>query len=151
MLARRVMTLWLMIWMLVVPLFHVHPEADHHHGDGDHVHGGTIHTVFSPDLQCEYVETIHDVDCPDVAHEHLQTSASSGHSLNHPEIDFALQTVPFDRPLQKPGLAIFELPVVESSPVRGDAGTASWQPGISLSVLYVTTAVPPRAPPFQSL
>ena len=36
--------------MLVVPFFHIHPEADHHHGDASHVHGGTVHTVFSPDL-----------------------------------------------------------------------------------------------------
>lgn len=40
--------------MLVVPLFHVHPEADHHHGEAGHVHGGTVHTVWSPDLDCEF-------------------------------------------------------------------------------------------------
>lgn len=40
--------------MFMVPLFHVHPEADHRHGEAGHVHGGTIHTVWSPDLDCEF-------------------------------------------------------------------------------------------------
>lgn len=40
--------------MLAAPLFHVHPEADHRHGEVGHVHGGTVHTVWSPDLDCEF-------------------------------------------------------------------------------------------------
>jgi hypothetical protein len=39
--------------MLVVPLFHVHPEADHRHGEAGHAHGGMAHAVWSPDLDCE--------------------------------------------------------------------------------------------------
>ncbi|HEX5646547.1 MAG TPA: hypothetical protein VFX56_06220, partial [Nitrospira sp.] len=51
---RLAALLWGSIWMLVVPLFHVHPRADHHHGEAGHVHGGTVHTVWSPDLDDEY-------------------------------------------------------------------------------------------------
>lgn len=40
--------------MLAAPLFHVHPEADHLHGEIGHVHGGTVHTAWSPDLDCEF-------------------------------------------------------------------------------------------------
>lgn len=46
--------MWASLWMLAAPLFHVHPEADHRHGEVGHVHGGTVHTVWSPDLDCEY-------------------------------------------------------------------------------------------------
>ena len=44
---------WVSLWMLAVPLFHVHPDADHLHGQAGHLHGGTVHTVMSPDLECE--------------------------------------------------------------------------------------------------
>lgn len=37
--------------MVLVPLFHVHPEGDHLYGTDGHVHGGIVHTVFSPDVE----------------------------------------------------------------------------------------------------
>lgn len=40
--------------MLTVPLFHIHPEADHRHGEAGHVHGGTVHMAWSPDLDGEF-------------------------------------------------------------------------------------------------
>ncbi len=52
--TRAAVLMWTSLWMLAVPLFHVHPEADHRHGEVGHVHGGTVHTVWSPDLDCEY-------------------------------------------------------------------------------------------------
>lgn len=51
---RAVVVLWASVWMLEAPLVHVHPEADHRHGEAGHVHGGTVHTVWSPDLDCEF-------------------------------------------------------------------------------------------------
>lgn len=45
---------WACLWMLAAPLFHVHPEADHRHGEEGHHHGGTVHTAWSPDLDCEF-------------------------------------------------------------------------------------------------
>ena len=137
--------------MLVVPLFHVHPEADHRHGDANHVHGGTIHTVFSPDLECEYTDDVHDPTCPEAAHQHLQVRGHSGHALNHPEIEFSLLTVPIDRPLPKPGITVAELPVVERTAAQRAVVVASLQPGSSHSILFLSTALPLRAPPFQSL
>ncbi|MDH5626389.1 MAG: hypothetical protein OEY21_09805, partial [Nitrospira sp.] len=50
---RVAVLLWASLWMLAAPLFHVHPEADHRHGEAGHVHGGTVHTVWSQDLDCE--------------------------------------------------------------------------------------------------
>ena len=135
----------------MVPLFHVHPEADHRHGDASHVHGGTVHTVFSPDLECEYTEIVHDPTCPKAAHQHLQARAHSGHAFNHPEIEFSLLTVPIDRPLPKPGITVAELPVVERTTAQRAVVVASLQPGSSHSILFLSTALPLRAPPFQSL
>lgn len=148
---RVVPVLWLILWMLVVPLFHVHPEADHRHGDASHVHGGTIHTVFSPDLECEYKDDVHDSTCPKAAHQHLQARAHPSHALNHPEIEFSLLTVPIDRPLPKPGITVAALPVVEHTMAQRAVVVASLQPGASHTILFLSTALPLRAPPAQSL
>ena len=149
--SRVLVLVWASLWMLMVPLFHVHPEADHRHGDPSHVHGGTIHTVFSPDLECEYTEIVHDPTCPKAAHQHLQARAHSGHAFNHPEIEFSLLTVPIDRPLPKPGMAVSELPVVERAAAQRAVVVASLQPDTSHTILFLSTALPLRAPPSQSL
>lgn len=135
----------------MVPLFHVHPEADHDHGDPSHVHGGTIHTVFSPDLECEYTKTVHDSTCPEAAHQHLQAPAHPGHAVNHPEIEFSLLTVPVDRPLPKPGITIAELPVVNRTTAQRAVVVASLQPGASQIIQFISSTLPLRAPPSQSL
>jgi hypothetical protein len=135
----------------MVPFFHVHPEADHHHGDASHVHGGTIHTVFSPDLECEYMEIVHDPTCPEAEHQHLQARVHSGHASNHAEIEFSLLIAPIDRPLPKPGIAVAELPVVERITAQRAVSIASLQPGASYTVQFLSTALPLRAPPSQSL
>lgn len=148
---RTMILVWAMTWTIMVPLFHVHPEADHRHGNGNHVHGGTVHTVFSPDLECEYTDAIHDLTCPEAAHQHLQASAHSGHAFNHPEIEFSLLGAPKDRPAEKPGITISGLPVVERTTIQRAVSSASSQPVISPTVLFLTTALPLRAPPSQSI
>jgi hypothetical protein len=137
--------------MLIVPFFHVHPEADHRHGDASHVHGGTVHTVFSPDLECEYTETIHDPTCPEAAHQHLQSRVHSGHASNHPEIEFSLLTAPIDRPVPKPGIAVAGLPVDENITAQRVIVVASLQPWPSQTILFLSTTLPLRAPPSQFL
>lgn len=135
----------------MVPFFHVHPEADHHHGDASHVHGGTVHSVFSQDLECEYTDDIHDPTCPEAAHQHLHALAHSGHAFNHPEIEFSLLTVPIDRPLPKPGMTVWGLPAVATTTVQRGVAIASFPPGTSHTILFLSTALPLRAPPSQSL
>lgn len=137
--------------MLIVPFFHVHPEADHHHGDASHVHGGTIHTVFSPDLECEYTKEVHGPTCPEVAHQHLQARAHSGHVFDHPEIALSLLTAPVDRSLPKPGVSGSGLPVVERTTAQHAIAVASLEPDTSHTVQFLSTALPLRAPPFLSL
>ena len=148
---RLVVLVWASLWMLMVPFFHVHPEADHHHGAASHVHGGTIHTVFSPDLEYEYEDEVHDLTCPEAAHQHLHDRAHSGHALNHPEIEFSLLTVSVDRQLPKAGITVFELPVVERLAAQRAVAVTLLQPGTSHSILFLSTALPLRAPPSQSV
>ncbi len=142
---------WLTTWMLVVPFFHIHPEADHHHGDASHVHSGTIHTVFSADFECEFTETVHDSTCPEAAHHHLQTSALFGHALNHAELDFSLLTVPIDRLQPKPGIVIAEFPSDKSTTTDQAIVVAALHPDTPQNMVFLSTALPLRAPPFQSL
>ena len=47
---------WVVLWLLALPLFHIHPETDPHHGEAGHVHAVAVHTVFSGDLEGEFGE-----------------------------------------------------------------------------------------------
>ena len=38
--------LWLIAWVITLPLVHIHPEANHAHGMSGHVHGGTYHSIL---------------------------------------------------------------------------------------------------------
>lgn len=74
--------------MLAVPLFHVHPDADHLHGQAGHQHGGTVHTVLSSDLECE-TEGHPSLATTD-SHDGGIILAGLGH--RHLEIEFSLLT-----------------------------------------------------------
>src|SRR5262249_56507088 len=47
--SRACVLLWASLWMLVVPLFHVHPGVDHRHGGEAPAHGVGGHIVLSFD------------------------------------------------------------------------------------------------------
>ena len=44
--AKTLLRLWLVLWVITLPLIHIHPEADHAHGMSGHVHGGTYHSIL---------------------------------------------------------------------------------------------------------
>ncbi len=71
--------------MLAVPLFHVHPDVDHLHGQAGHLHGGTVHTVMSPDLECEN-------RLSRAADSHDVSTSLAGLGHRHLEIEFSLLT-----------------------------------------------------------
>jgi hypothetical protein len=142
---------WLAVWMLAVPLVHVHPEADHHHGIAGHTHGGTLHTVFSPDLECEYAAHAHHPTPSETVHPYLQGHAQPGHVLNHPEIAFTLLKEPLDRSVDKPVDAAPAPPEPERSPLHGSSSAASPPPATTPTVAFLSTGLPLRAPPFSSL
>lgn len=90
--SRVVVLTWASLWLLAVPLFHIHPEADHHHGEAGHVHGGTVHTVMSPDLDCE-VEDHRELAAD--SQDHATIVSRVGH--RHLEIEFSFLTDSTDR------------------------------------------------------
>ena len=89
----RILLPWIIAWVIVFPLIHVHPDVDHAHGASHHSHGGTFHSVLSQDLPCENQESSHDQDSteestsiiPKISHSHF-------HHLGHPEFSFSVLT-----------------------------------------------------------
>jgi hypothetical protein len=145
---RTTVLVWVMAWMIVVPLFHFHPETEHHHGDASHVHGSTIHTVLSSDIELEHSETEHDLSSSESTHLFLQGSAHAG-QVNHPEIEFSVLTAQTDSPLPKPGITITALPAVQDIPPQRTVSSVSFDPRPPNATLFLSTALPLRAPPFR--
>ena len=85
---RIALPAWLAVWMLAMPLVHVHPEVDHRHGALGHVHGGTIHTVFSSALACEFAAYNHASVSAGEARCPLHLVAQPFHALEYLEINF---------------------------------------------------------------
>jgi hypothetical protein len=110
--------------MLVVPLFHVHPETDHRHGETGHVHGGTAHTVWSPDLDCEFAN--HESHEEAVSGPALFAHSGEGHT----EFGLSLLTDSTDRKSLKPlliqvlGFSTHVVSAVEQSAWIGRSITA---------------------------
>lgn len=88
--SRIMVLVWASLWMLAAPLIHIHPEADHRHGADDHKHGGTVHTVFSPNLPCEFLVYKHASVADDESRCPLHLIAQPLHGLEHLEIDMVL-------------------------------------------------------------
>jgi hypothetical protein len=97
---RVVPIVWLILWMIVIPLIHVHPDADHH-GIPDHVHGAVFHTVFSQDLDGEYGRHGHEYDTPVIQPPVLPFLGASAGLLTHPEMGFSFLSTSPDRPSAK--------------------------------------------------
>ena len=100
--GRVAVLIWASLWMLAAPLFHVHPEADHRHGEVGHVHGGTVHLVWSPDLDCEF-DSHRQVDRTEQsAQGHVGTPPAFSHlGDNHAEFSLALLSDSTDRKSSK--------------------------------------------------
>ena len=81
-LPRVVVLTWLILWVITVPLFHVH-VPDVIKGPVS-LFGGLPHTVFSPDLPGEYPQFLPSRDHPSGALDVSQ------HSLNYPELGFVV-------------------------------------------------------------
>ena len=148
---RIALLAWLTVWIVAIPLVHMHPEADHRHGNTGHVHGGIVHTVFSPDLACEHTARIHDSSCLGTDHQHFQASGHFGHAFSHPEIEFSLLGASSNHSVGKPELTTAALPEVGGPPVQLVVRAASSPPVVSFTVLFLSTGLPLRAPPSLSI
>lgn len=105
--SRVAVLIWASVWMLVVPLFHVHPDTDHHHGEAGHIHGGTIHTVWSQDLDCEFDNPQHVDQTRTSTQDGLPSVAQSPHAGDgHSELSFSVLYDSTDRKSLKPFFAM---------------------------------------------
>ncbi len=112
--------LWMVLWVTIFPLIHVHPEADHAHGGTHHQHGGLAHSVLSQDLPCEFgndsyhssEKQTHLVGFPGHTHGH-------SHALSHTEITFSVLNSSSDGPLKKQFVESFGTVDQNSSPSCG--------------------------------
>ena len=138
---RVAVLIWASLWMLAAPLFHVHPDVDHHHGEAGHTHNGTIHAVWSPDLDCEF-------DSHEDHEDTVSGPAQFAHSGDsHLEIGLALLNDSSDRKSLKPFFtqALGFLSVTGSNP--------EYVPRIHRAISSFPSDLPPvganssRAPP----
>lgn len=150
--TRLVILAWLTVWMLAVPLVHVHPEADHHHGQPGHTHGGITHTVVSSDLPCEYGSDAEGTAAPPRdADGHVPLVGQSTHVFDHPEVAFSLLTSSPDRSSGKPALAQVAFLAVEDGCVHRGAVCAI-EPAVEpLASVILAANLSPRAPPLSAV
>lgn len=143
---------WAVLWLLALPLFHIHPETDPHHGEVGHIHAAAVHTVFSADLEGEFGghrEAHH--DAPD-AESGPSPSLEAPHNWNtDPELSFALMNDATDRKLAKPLLT--HLPFVAQHllplPERHDPEIEQGDSTVAFPLL--ASDIPTRAPPSHAV
>lgn len=143
---RMLVLVWASLWMLAAPLVHIHPEADHRHGAEDHKHGGTVHTVFSPSLPCEFSVYNHASVADDESQCPLHLIAKPPHGLEHFQIDLVLASSAAPHVGKGTALDVAAQSFHAHPPARPHA---VWQPQPSslLKNLFLTTSLSSRAPP----
>ncbi len=144
--SRVVVLVWVSLWMLAAPLVHIHPEADHRHGAAGHIHGGTVHTVFSPDLPCEFSVYDHASVTENESRCPLHLIAQPPHGAEHLEIDVILASSAEPQIGKGTSLDVAAHSFHAHPPARPHA---VWQPqpSPSLTSLFLTTSLSSRAPP----
>lgn len=142
---RTLLLMWIVIWLLAVPLFHVHPDAAHHHNESGPHHGGIAHTVFSRDLDGEFGNRKVDFQEPKGLVTHSTPS-----SQDSPELDFSLLSDASGRKILKSLLAPVSLiPVAAlSTPETDDRAVQNKNP---LRPLLLVFELSSRAPPLVLL
>src|SRR5262249_9394370 len=102
--SRACVLLWASLWMLVVPLFHVHPGVDHRHGGGTHAHGVAVPTLLSLDLDREFDDHPNCGSSQEAAAKPSPLHHPSLSFTHHPEVGFALLNDSSERKVFKPFL-----------------------------------------------
>jgi len=107
---------WLVLWVLVVPLFHIHPDIDHAHGASGHVHRAQYHSVLSVNRFGEFHSHSHSApsDWSGNASEIGKSVHLFNHVFNDPEFGLSLLNKSGDDPLVPPGpwsTKIFEISI----------------------------------------
>lgn len=146
---------WLILWVITLPLVHIHPEADHAHGTPEHVHGGTYHTVLSSTPICAYEEHQHHHDslAPGETFGTSHSSSHPAHGLEHSTLTFSVLNSSVE-PILEGNVSFPTSDVVVAC--ETEMPSLSWvstidssPPEKSFSVL--TYILSPRAPPILSV
>ncbi len=91
---KIVFRVWLVLWVITLPLIHIHPEVDHAYGMSGHVHGGTYHSI----LVNTPVHAHQGYDQEEHHHDgffFLGEGFEPSHSPSHPPYDFEEATYGF--------------------------------------------------------
>ncbi len=143
---------WLVLWLVAIPLIHVHPEADHAHGAQKHTHGGLFHSVFSQDLACEFHN--HDFDNAPASEEAMEglvhCQHADVHQLTHDEIGFSLLSGSYNNSLLNHESPMFFPASNESSPPVSLKSDQALYPERSPPSQILKTIHHIRPPPFFS-
>ena len=103
--AKIFLRVWLILWVGILPLVHIHPEADHAHGISGHAHGGTYHTVLSTAPICAYEDHQHHHDSfsPGEPFGTPDSSSHLPHGLEHSTYSFSVLNSSIDPILEGSG------------------------------------------------
>jgi hypothetical protein len=147
--------LWLIVWVITLPLVHIHPDADHAHGMSGHVHGGTYHTILlnAPVSDHQEHEQHHHDDFFSPGHAfdpsqfpshplHGFEEATYGFSVIKPSIDPASEKSVFPN-------VLVSIDKVEPLSASGVSNLNFTPPKSLVSILPKTLS--PRAPPVYSI
>ncbi len=145
---RVMVRAWIIVWMMAVPLFHVHPEADHHHGEAGHIHGGTVHTVFSPDLDDEFDSHQHTTDgVGNTTPSDVAISGHPPHALEYAELAFSFLSDSTDRKLPKPLFVHVLLTEPAAIMAYAPSPSVAQESVVTPLLTFLTHDIPSRAPP----
>jgi len=135
--------------MLVIPLFHVHTDADQR--DGKQV--GAFHTIFTPALDGEYGHPVHAHDAPMIQPLGFPFLNAFSGLLGHPELGFSFLSSSPDSPLANQVrvnavLAEFNVDLL----IRSCRFTRQYISPASIPILVLlANALSDRAPPAVSV
>ncbi len=147
---KRISYIWLVLWLVAIPLIHVHPEADHAHGAQHHQHGGLFHSVFSQDLACEFHshQSEHTLSADNLAVD--VSSCQHAHQFTHDEIEFSLLSGSFNDPLTDYDLPLLFLTSLELSQLSVHPGESLLSPERPLPSRLLDSTHHIRPPPIYS-
>jgi len=143
---KTLLRVWLVMWVITLPLVHIHPEADHAHGMPGHVHGGTYHMLLSGTPICAYQDHQHHHDSFSAgeAFGPTHTPSHQSHGFEHSTYEFSILNSSIDLQLEKAeflndGVVIYALgvPCVSTPDISPRKSLFSILPKI----------LSPRAPP----
>ena len=144
---RALPVLWLILWMLVIPLFHVHPDADQR--DGKQV--GAFHTIFTPALDGEYRHPAHAHDAPMIQPLGFPFLNAYAGLLSHPELGFSFLSSSPDNQLAEQALVNRLLTEFDINLLTRPCASHSQDVSPAPIIILFANSLPDRAPPAVSV